>query len=63
MERKHKPCPRTPGRQLSEVEVIRKRIKKSERRLKRSNPVEIVTHEMECQFRLINRLEELGEVI
>jgi len=64
VERKHKPCPRTPGKVLSEVEVIRKRIKKSERRLVRKfNPIEVVKHEMGCQFRLINRLEELGEVL
>ena len=63
MERKHKPCPRTPGVVWSEVEIIRKRLAKSARRLKRANVIEKVTHELECQFRLVNRLEELGEVI
>jgi len=49
---------------LSEVEVIRRRIKKSERRLTRKfNPIETVKHEMDVQFRLINRLEALKEVL
>lgn len=61
MERKHKPCPRTPGIVLTEVEIIRKRLAKSERRLKRPNPSEVVIALMEQRFRLVNRLEELKE--
>lgn len=61
MERRHKPCPRTPGKVRSEVEVLRRRIAKAERRLKRGGSAEMVAHEMDVMLRMVNRLEELKE--
>lgn len=56
---KHPPCPRTPGKKKSEVEVLRAREAKLGRRFAKRG---LSPAELQQKERILNRLQELGAI-